>query len=133
MTPSPDPTCTQAQSAPIAIPEHVVILLLEAAQRFMLKLEENLGVDEPRLKEHFTKKVLAILEELHRRLNHDQGGELVDNLILLYGWWHHEILKAGEQADVERLKRVCTQMGDMRQAWEFVLFRGEGMSESPGL
>lgn len=133
MTFNPDAASAPVRTEPNPVPEHVVILLLEAGQRFLVKLEEAIGSDEPGLKEHFTRKLLAIIEELHRRLNHEQGGDLVDNLVKLYGWWQREIHLAGEQGDVERLKRVHTQMGEVRQGWEHVLFRGEGMSESPGL
>lgn len=133
MTPAHDPAGASLHAEPAAIPEHVVILLLEGAQRFMVKLEEAIGAGEPRLVGYFTQKVMVILEELHRRLNHEQGGELVENLVRLYEWWRREIHQAGEQGDVSRLQSVRAQMGDMRQAWEFVLFRGEGMSESPGL
>ncbi|MBK7293161.1 MAG: flagellar protein FliS [Geothrix sp.] len=111
----------------------MVILLLEAGQGFLVKLEEAIGSGEPRLTDHFSRKVLAIIEELHRRLNHEQGGALVENLIKLYGWWRREILLAGEQGEVERLQRVHAQMGEVRQGWEHVLFQGEGMSESPRL
>ncbi len=131
MTFNIDPATTPVQSEPPAVPEHIVVLLLEAAQRFLVKLEEAIVSGDTRLKDHFTKKVLAILEELQRWLNHEQGGELVDNLIRLYGWWHREILIARGKGDVDRLMRVHAQMGDMRQAWEYVLFQGEGMSESP--
>jgi len=124
---------TPTQTGPAEIPEHMAVLLLEGGQRFLTKIEEAIGGDDPRLTEHLVKKVLAILEELHRRLNHDQGGELVDNLTWLYDWWRREILVAGENGDAVRLKRVRTQMGDIRQAWEYVLFQGEGMSESPEL
>jgi len=133
MTSNPDAASAPVRTEPNTVPEHVVILLLEAGQRFLLKLEEAVGSSEPGLKEHFTRKLLAIIEELHRRLNHEQGGDLVDNLVKLYGWWQREIRLAGEQGDVERLKRVHAQMGEVRQGWEHVLFRGEGMSESPGL
>jgi flagellar protein FliS len=123
---------TPVQTESAAIPEHMMVLLLEGGQRFLVKIEEAIGREDPRPKEQFTKKVLAILEELHRRLNHEQGGELVDNLIRLYDWWRREVLDAGAKGDVERLNRVRTQMGDIRRAWEHVLFQGEGMSESPG-
>ncbi|WLT31810.1 flagellar export chaperone FliS [Geothrix sp. PMB-07] len=116
-----------------AIPEHVVVLLLEAAQRFLVKLEEALPGGDPRPREYFVKKLLAILDALHQRLNHEAGGELVGNLIRLYAWWGHEIIEASDAADGPRLKRVCAQMGDIRQAWEKVLFQGEGMSEGPSL
>jgi flagellar biosynthetic protein FliS len=127
----PDPAILPAQSEPRAIPEHVVILLLEAAQGFLGRIEEAIGSGEPMLKEHFTNKVLAILEELHARLNHEQGGELVANLISLYAWWRQEVIDAGDRGDIGRLDRVTAQMRDIRGAWEHVLFQGEGMSESP--
>lgn len=131
MTLVPDPANPLAQAEPAPFPEHMVILLLEGGQRFLVKLVEATGGDDPRLRDHFTRKVLAILDELHRRVNREQGGELVDNLIRLYAWWRSEILDAGERGDAGRLNRVRTQMGDIRQAWECVLFRGEGMSEGP--
>lgn len=111
----------------------MVVLLLEGGQRILVKLEEAVAAKDPRLKDHFVKKSLAILGELRLRLNHEQGGELVDNLIRLYDWWHREILLGRSNGDIDRLRRVRAQMDDMRQAWEFVLFQGEGMSESPGL
>lgn len=133
MTPRSDPSSAPHRTEPAPIPEHMVVLLLEGGQRFLVKLEESLTSDEPGLKEHFSRKVLAIIEELHRRLNHEQGGELVDNLAKLYEWWRREILLAGAEGDAERLRRVHAQMGEVRQGWEYVLFQGEGMSESPGL
>jgi flagellar biosynthetic protein FliS len=109
----------------------MAILLLEGGQRFLVQLADAIRGNDPRLMGHFVRKVCAILDELHRRLNHEQGGELVDNLIRLYGWWRHEIAEAVDTGNVERLNRVRTQMGDIRQAWEQVLFRGAGMSEGP--
>ena len=133
MTFNPDSPSASVHTEPIPDPEHMVILLLESGQRFLVKLEGAIGSQDTGLKDHFSRKVLAIIEELYRRLNHEQGGELVDNLIRLYDWWRREILLAGEQGDVERLRRVHAQMGEVRQGWEHVLFQGEGMSESPGL
>jgi flagellar biosynthetic protein FliS len=83
------------------------------------------------MRDHHLKRVLAILAELTRRLNHDQGGELVDNLIRVYDWWGRELLDAGAQDDGYRLKLIASQMGEIRRSWEHVLFQGEGMSENP--
>jgi flagellar protein FliS len=130
MTLTPDPASTPVQAEPVVIPEHMVVLLIEGGQRLLVQIAEAIGCDDSRLRDHILRKVLTILKELHRRLNHEQGGELVDNLIRLYDWWRSEILDASEKGDVERLNRVRTQMGDIRQAWEHVLFQGEGMSES---
>lgn len=133
MMSGPELRDTPAPAELQAIPEHMVVLLMEAAERFLVKLEEALPDPDPRLRDHFVKKLLAILEELHRRLNHEAGGELVDNLVRLYAWWGREIVEAAERGDASRLKRVCGQMDGIRQAWEKVLFRGEGMSEAPAI
>jgi flagellar biosynthetic protein FliS len=109
----------------------MVILLLEGGQRFLWKIEEAVESGDPRLTDHFIKKFLAIVEELHRRLNHDEGGGLVDNLIRLYDWWRREVIDACEQGDASRLKTVASQMTEIRKAWEHVLFRGEGLTENP--
>lgn len=109
----------------------MVILLLEGCQRFLLRMEEAFECDDPGRKEHFLRKVKAILDELHRRLNHEQGGELVTNLTRLYEWWGRTIDEACHQNDVTRLRAVSAQMGDIRQAWKQVLFKGVGMTGNP--
>lgn len=131
MDPDPQPPRTPDLTEPVEIPEHIVILLLEGGQRFLGKIEEIMEGDDAGLQDYYIKKTLAILEELHRRLNHEQGGELVDNLMRLYGWWGREIIASGETGDVHRLKIIATQMGEIRKAWEHVLFRGEGLTENP--
>jgi len=113
------------------IPEHTVVLLLEGGQRFLAKAEEAIQQQDPVLRDYYLKRVLAILLELSKRLNQDQGGELVSNLIRIYDWWGRVILDASEQNDVVRLKCVSSQMGEIRRSWEQVLFRGQGMSENP--
>lgn len=119
------------QIEPPEIPEHAVVLLLEDAQRLVAKLKEAIGAGDPRLLDYFTRKVHGIIQELDQSLNHEEGGELVDNLVRLHDWWRQEIALAGEQGRVDRLQRVQVQMADIRKAWEHVLFEGEGMSEGP--
>lgn len=120
-----------AMPEPGAIPEHMVVLLLEGAQRFLDKAEEAIHHREPLVRDHHLKKVLAILKELHRCLNHDQGGPLVDSLIQVYAWWGQEVQAAGAADDAHRLQIIASQMGEIRKTWEHVLFKGEGMSETP--
>lgn len=108
-----------------------MILLLEGAQRFLAKAEEAIFNEDSLLRDFYLKRVLAILLELSRRVNCEQGGALVNNLIKVYGWWGREVLNGGEQDDVERLKVVSSQMGEIKKSWEHVLFKGQGMSEYP--
>ena len=113
------------------IPEHMVILLLEGGQRFLAQAQEAMLSEEPMLRDHYLKKVLAILQELNNRLNPEQAGDLVVNLAKVYEWWGREILAAGESDDVARLKIISAQMGEIRKAWGQWLFRGEGLTENP--
>ncbi len=128
MTPAPDPSELPLSSEPAEIPEHIVVILLEAAERLTNKLEEAFAHEDPRPREHFVHKIEAVLEDLDGRLNHEEGGNLVDELARTYAWWRSEVGEASRLGDADRLGRVRTQMGDIRRAWEHVLFEGEGMS-----
>lgn len=116
---------------PPEIPEHIVVLLLDGGQRFLAKAADAIRREDAMMRDYYLKRILAILQELTRRLNHEQGGELVDNLIRVYDWWGRELLEAGAQDDVDRLSLVSSQMGEIRRSWEHVLFQGVGMSENP--
>jgi len=120
-----------APPEPKEIPEHMVVLLLEGGQRFLVKAEEAILRRDPPSRDHSLKKVLAILAELNHRLDPVHGGSLALNLSRVYDWWGREILEAGLTDDVDRLRSIHAQMGDIRRSWEQVLFKGEGMSENP--
>ena len=131
MSSAPMPQGSEGLVEPGQIPEHVVVLLLEGGQRFLAQAGEAIRQGDALAQDHFLRRVDAILKELNSRLNHAEGGELVANLVRLYGWWAREIREAGAQGDARRLELVSSQMGEIRGAWEVVLFHGEGMSESP--
>lgn len=101
-----------------ASPEQLVALLLEGAQRFMAQATQSLARKDYAAKGKAINRVSAIIEELALRLDHEEGGELVDNLIRIYDWWAREILVASGALDAGRLERISRQMGEMREAWE---------------
>jgi flagellin-specific chaperone FliS len=127
----PDPSELPVPCEPVEIPEHIVVILLEAAERHCAKVAEAFAYADLRPREHFVHKIETILEDLDGRLNHEEGGSLVNELARTYAWWRSEISEASRLGDAERLGRVRTQMGDIRRAWEHVLFEGEGMSGNP--
>jgi flagellar biosynthetic protein FliS len=127
-----DKQLTQACGGePGQIPEHMVVLLLEGAQRLLVKVAESMGRADDGARDYYLKRVDAILKELDRRLNHEGGGELAENLGFLYMWWTCKLVVAGARNDSAELTRISSQMGEIRNAWEFILFKGEGMSENP--
>ena len=131
MTPGQESTTVPAPTEPRDIPEHVVVLLLEGGQRFLAKADEAIRRQDPQARDFHLRKVLAILEELNRRLDPVRGGELVINLSRIYDWWGREISEAGATDAGDRLKLIAAQMGEIRRSWEHVLFKGEGLSEGP--
>lgn len=101
-----------------ASPEQLVAMLLEGAQRFLAQAGQALDRKDYQAKGQALNRVSAIIEELAVRLNLDEGGELVENLMRLYDWWGREVVEAGSLLDRSRLDRVSRQMGELRQTWE---------------
>jgi len=99
-------------------PELQAALLLEAGQRFLGK-----AIKAMEQKDHFEsarcfRRVTDIINESILRLNYEDGGELVENLLNIYDWWTREILDASSVKDAARLQNISQQMGEIRQAWE---------------
>ncbi len=114
-----------------ASPEQLVALLLEGGQRFLaqaIQATENRNIGR---KAQCINRVSAIIDELVLRLNHEEGGETVENLLRVYDWWNHEIFDASATKDTQRMARVSRQMGELRQAWEQVSQPGAASVPTP--
>lgn len=108
--------------------EQLVSMLLEGAQRFVgqaiLAMERR---DIP-AKARAINKASAIVEELAVWLNHEAGGDLVENLTRIYDWWLNELFEGAQTNQPERLERVQRQMGEIRATWDELQQRGQGAS-----
>lgn len=99
-------------------PEQQAALLMEAGQRFLGK-----AIRAMELRDHFEmarclSRVSEIINEATLRLNHEDGGELVQNLVKIYDWWTWELFEASSTKDPARLEAVSFHMGEIRKAWE---------------
>ena len=98
--------------------QELVAMLLEGARKFTTQAAMAvLDRDQPG-KERLVLRTSAIIEHLGIMLNHEEGGEVVDNLSRLYEWWLKEVLDASICDDADRLKRVASQMASMGEGWE---------------
>jgi flagellar protein FliS len=113
-----------AQQVNGASPEHLVFMLLEGAQRFLIQAEAALRRRDIPARARLVNRVSSIIEELAIRLNHEEGGELVDNLTRVYDWWLKELFEASQKNQVERLERIERQIGQMKNAWADLERRG---------
>jgi flagellar protein FliS len=101
-----------------ASPEQQAALLMEAGQRFLGKGIKAIEQKDPVALARSLARVAEIITEAAFRLNHEEGGELVQNLLKVYDWWTREILEASPAKDAARLRVISHHMGEIRQAWE---------------
>ena len=106
-----------------ATPEQLVAMLLEGAQRFLSQAIQALRNRDIQTKARLVNRVSAIIEELAVRLNHEEGGEVVDNLTRIYEWWLKELFEASQKNQPERLEYIGRQMAEMKGTWDQVSVR----------
>ena len=98
--------------------EQLVAMLLEGAQRFLNQAIVALRSRDIPAKARLVNRVSAIIEELTVRLNHEEGGEVVENLTRIYEWWLKELFEASQKNQPERLEFIGHQMADMKATWD---------------
>lgn len=101
-----------------ASPEQQAALLMEAGQRYLGKAVKAMASKDPVEASRCFIRVTDIISESVCRLSLEDGGELVQNLLKVYGWWTREIFEASSAKDTVRLDAVASHMGEIRQAWE---------------
>ena len=101
-----------------ASPEQQAALLMEAGQLFLGKAIRAMEQKEPFEVARYLGQVAKIINEAVLRLNLEDGGELVQNLLKVYNWWTSELFEAGSSKDTARLRVLSHHMGQIRQAWE---------------
>lgn len=119
-----NPTMVSATVAdPFAHPEHMALLLLEGGQRFLVRAQEALQRGDAIIAHHYQRRLLTVLHELDRSLDHRTGGDLVETLSGLYAWWGEEVVRACDAGDPRTLGLVFEQMGEVRHGWEQAVYR----------
>ncbi|WP_306590689.1 flagellar export chaperone FliS [Geothrix sp. 21YS21S-4] len=113
-----------------ASPEQMTALLLEGGQRFIKQAQEAMRQRNLADQARHTNRIADIILELKERLNHEDGGEVVQNLIRIYEWWTNEVFDGAQRDQPERLQRVSIQMGEMRETWE-ELHRRKTVANTP--
>lgn len=114
-----------------ASPEQLVALLLEGGQRFLnLALQSMKARDLPN-QARYVNRVADIIVGLKEMLNHEEGGELVENLIRIYDWWTDELFDGALKNQPERLQSIITHMSELRTTWEELHRRKAGTVQAP--
>ena len=101
-----------------ASPEQMAAILLEGGQRFINQTLEALRQKNLAEQARCTNRTADIILELKERLNHEDGGQVVENLVRIYDWWVDEVFNGAQRNEPQRLQRVSTQMGELKETWE---------------
>lgn len=101
-----------------ASPVQQAALLMEGGQRFIGKAIKAMEQKEYYEMGRCLSRVTEIINEAMLRLNHEEGGELVENLVKIYDWWTWEVFEASNTRDTARLAMISHHMGEIRQSWE---------------
>jgi flagellar biosynthetic protein FliS len=101
-----------------ASPEQQAALLMEAGQRFLGRAVRAMEQKDAMEVARCLGRVGEIINEAVIRLNLNDGGELVKNLLKIYAWWTEELFEAGRTKDTARLNVLSNHMGEIRMAWE---------------
>lgn len=113
-----------------ATPEHIMFMLLEGAQKFLLQAVAAIRRRDIATRARMVNRVSSIVEELAIRLDHEGGGELVVNLTRIYDWWLKELFDASQKNQAERLEVLERQIAEMKAAWA-ELDQRQGTAQPP--
>lgn len=101
-----------------ASPEQLTAMLLEGGQRFLNLTLQAMNDHDLLNQAQYVNRTSDIIFGLKERLNFDDGGEVVENLIRIYDWWMNEVFDGAQKNQPERLRFIFKQMGEMKETWE---------------
>jgi flagellar protein FliS len=125
----------QTQAVLTASPGQLVLMLYDAALRFMAQAHAAMESDKNdwhRLEviNEKIKRTQSIITELRRTLNHEASAEIAANLDRLYEYYNRRLLEANIKKDVTPLIEVEGLLGELREGWVEMLHRREDTDDA---
>ena len=103
-----------------ASPHHLVQLLLDGALDSIAMAKGHMQRGEVAAKGSALGKAISIMDGLRASLDHEQGGEIAQNLDGLYEYAELRLLQANLNNDPVRLDEVAKLLGEIRSAWQAI-------------
>jgi flagellar protein FliS len=97
---------------------HIVSLLLDGAVNFMKAARGKIEQNDIAGKGVYIGKATAIISELMKALNMEEGGEIASTLRRLYEFVLDRLLKANIKGDVKSVDEALTVMENIRSGWK---------------
>lgn len=103
-----------------ASPHELIELLLQGARSHIATAQGNIQRNQIKDKGEHIGKAISIVEGLKSSLNQDQGGEIAVNLLKLYDYIQHILLKANLTNDEDLLAQSNMLLAEVHQAWQAI-------------
>lgn len=100
-----------------ASPHKLIDMLYEGAIDRITQAKGAIQYKNIELRGKKINSAIAIVSGLRTNLNHDQGGDISQNLDALYEYIQSILSKAHITADESLLDEAATLLGDLRSAW----------------
>lgn len=103
-----------------ASPHELIDLLLQGARSHIATAQGNIQRNQIKEKGEHISKSLSIIEGLKMSLNREKGGEIATNLLQLYDYIQHILLKANLTNDQDLLAQSNSLLSEVHQAWQSI-------------
>src|SRR5574344_2038400 len=101
-----------------ATPEQILILLYDAAIRFLIKAKQ--AIEEKNIQETHNNIVACenIILEFMSTIDIKNGGDLAQRLYNLYDYFYNTLVEANMQKDMRKVNEVLTHLKGLRETWQ---------------
>lgn len=100
-----------------ASPHRLVQLLFQGALSNLEKARVAMEQNDIEIRGRSITKAVDILVELRVSLNHEKGGEIAENLDVLYLHMQERLLEIHQYGGVEKLKEVVALLSGLSESW----------------
>lgn len=103
-----------------ASPHELIELLLQGARTYIATAQGNIQRNQVLEKGENIGKALGIVDGLKASLNQEKGGEIASNLLALYEYIQHLLLKANVNSDADLLAEANQLIAEIHDAWQAI-------------
>ena len=103
-----------------ASPHELVDMLFTGATSRLKKADGCIRHDDIDGRNAAINDAISILHGLQASLDHEQGGELAENLDSLYGYMQRQLVRANSDNDAGVVAEVVDLLNTLREAWQAI-------------
>ncbi len=98
-------------------PHQLTQMLLDGAVHFTGQVVEAIESGNAERSDYYIGRSVAVLDGLCESLNREQGGELAENLEVVYLYAKQELFMAKERGSSETLRKVVEHITGVAESW----------------